>query len=97
MNYLPISFNQYNVKIAIFNEYNEQVLGNIKISTNDNFDIIINKINDILIKYGLPLVDDFHYITEDGDLDYINKSLFSKSNFLNPIEHDTTIYVYYRE
>lgn len=87
----------YIVNIAIYNDNKDITLGKIKVKKNDDFDIIINKINNILIDHNLDKVKDFHYIQEDSDIAYINKKLMNKTDINNAIKHNTIFYVYYNE
>jgi len=71
------------------------VIGEISVSKKDSYDQILGKINKVLDKETLANVNDFHYMTEDGDISYVNKDLISDNGLYDAIEFDTTFFVYY--
>ena len=76
----------------------ELVLGQIKISPKEPFDQILSKINRILLKNQLPVVDSFQYEQEDGDYSYVNQDLIDRhlTDFYQVIKLSTTIYIEYQ-
>ena len=76
-------------------EFNECKLGTITVTTHDSFDTIIYNINQLLHNYNLIPINAFHYIEEDGDINYINRSNADMDDLYNAIKFHTTFYVYY--
>lgn len=73
----------------------DHILGVVSLTEKETFTTVLRKINQVLRRNRLVAIQDFHYQTEDGDIDYVNSKNGQLSSFLESIAELNRVYVYF--
>lgn len=76
-------------------ERNQRRLGEIAIDKKDSFATLLKKINVFLVANKMPKVESFHYLQEDGDLNYASARAFSHDDLVESLQWNKTFFVYF--
>lgn len=76
-------------------ETNFKKLGTFGINKQDTFKTILSKLNGFLKGNRLRQVEGFHYLQEDGDMNYASSAAFSKQDLIYSLKYNTKFFVYF--